>query len=179
MAKDLVRTRSYVQRFIEMKANLTAVSLRMQTIKSHEVMADAMKGVTKALVAMNKKINLPGLQKLMGEFMAENERAEITQEAIGDTLDDAFETEGAAGEEDRIVNQVLDELGVGMNQSVPEAPQGGAMQKAGKEDTRVTEPVAGGGGAGPASSNNNTNGGGGAPVDAGLSDLEQRLKNLK
>ena len=30
MAKDLVRTRNYVTRFIEMKTHLTAVSLKMQ-----------------------------------------------------------------------------------------------------------------------------------------------------
>ena len=35
-----------------------------------------MKGVTQALTKLNKKINLPGLQKIMAEFMRENERAE-------------------------------------------------------------------------------------------------------
>jgi hypothetical protein len=32
MAKDLVRTRNYVTRFIEMKTHLNAVSLKMQVI---------------------------------------------------------------------------------------------------------------------------------------------------
>eukprot|EP01035_Chromulina_nebulosa_P038594 gene38594-52139_t len=44
MAKDLVRTRNYITRFIEMKTHLNAVSLKMQTIKSHDAMAQAMKG---------------------------------------------------------------------------------------------------------------------------------------
>lgn len=155
LAKDLVRSRNYIQRFIEMKAHLTAVSLKMQTIKSNEAMADAMKGVTKALVAMNKKISLPGLQKLMAEFMTENERSEIAQEVVGDTLDDAFEEEGAGAEEDKIVGQVLDELGVGLGQAVPEAPKA-AVAKA-PEETRVEEPAS----------------------DVGVSDLEARLRNLK
>lgn len=34
MAKDLVRTRNYVTRFIEMKTHLNAVSLKMQVIVS-------------------------------------------------------------------------------------------------------------------------------------------------
>jgi charged multivesicular body protein 2A len=96
-------------------------------------MATAMKGVTKALTQMNKKINLPGLQKIMAEFMKENEKADITAEMIGDTLDDAMEEEGSAEEEELIVGQVLDELGVNMSQdmsSVPVGSVGGVKQEA-------------------------------------------------
>jgi hypothetical protein len=70
-------------------------------------MATAMKGVTSALTSMNKKMDLPGLQKVMNEFMKENERSEMIQEVLGDTLDDAMEEEGSAGQEETIVNQVL------------------------------------------------------------------------
>lgn len=124
MAKDYVRNKNYITKFIEMKTHLNAVSLKMQTIKSHEAMADAMKGVTKALVKINQKINLPGLQKVMAEFMKENERAEMTQEMIGDTIDDALEEDGTADQEDAIVNQVLDELGVGAVDASLTAPLG-------------------------------------------------------
>lgn len=85
-------------------------------------MAEAMKGVTKALGKMNKKINLPGLQKVMAEFMKENERADLTQEMIGDTLDDAMEEEGSAEEEEMIVNQVLDEIGINAALQTPSVP---------------------------------------------------------
>lgn len=102
-------------------------------------MATAMKGVTKALVSMNKKINLPGMQKIMAEFMRENEKADMTQEMIGDTIDDAMEEEGSEAEENAIVGQVLDELGINMSESVPDAPTGvkqasapAAEEKAGK-----------------------------------------------
>ena len=70
-------------------------------------MANAMKGVTKALTKMNKQTSLPGLQKIMADFARENEKSEIVQEAIADTLDDAMEEDGAAEEEDMIVSQVL------------------------------------------------------------------------
>jgi charged multivesicular body protein 2A len=122
MAKDLVRTRNYITRFIEMKTHLNAVSLKIQTIKSHQAMAEAMKGVTKALTSMNKKISLPGMQKIMAEFMKENEKFEVTQETIGDTIDDAMAEDGSAEQEDMIVNQVLDELGIGAAGEVPDAP---------------------------------------------------------
>jgi len=63
MARDLVRTRRYVKKFIMMKANIQGVSLKLQTLKSTDAMAQAMKGVTKALHQMNRQLNLPQIQK--------------------------------------------------------------------------------------------------------------------
>lgn len=39
MARDLVRTRQYVKKFIMMRANIQAVSLKVQTLKSQNSMA--------------------------------------------------------------------------------------------------------------------------------------------
>lgn len=47
LAKDLVRTRRYIQKFTQMRVQLQAVSLRMQTLRSNEQMATAMKGATR------------------------------------------------------------------------------------------------------------------------------------
>jgi charged multivesicular body protein 2A len=44
MAKDLVRTRRSTRKFMLMKANIQAVSLKIQTLKSQNTMAQAMKG---------------------------------------------------------------------------------------------------------------------------------------
>lgn len=44
MALDLVRTRRYVKKFMLMKANIQAVSLKIQTLKSQNTMAQAMSG---------------------------------------------------------------------------------------------------------------------------------------
>jgi charged multivesicular body protein 2A len=54
MAKDLVRTRRYVKKFMLMKANIQAVSMKIQTLRSQNAMAEAMKGVTKAMQNMNR-----------------------------------------------------------------------------------------------------------------------------
>ncbi len=93
-------------------------------------MSQAMRGVTKALVAVNKKMDIPALQKLMTEFMRENERAEFTQEAMGDAIDDALEEPGSADQENLIINQVLDELGIQAADKLAAAP------------TRTAEPAA-------------------------------------
>ncbi|CAG8828189.1 11588_t:CDS:2, partial [Dentiscutata erythropus] len=47
MAKDLVRTRRYIQKFQAMKTQLQAVNLKIQTLRSNQHMAEAMKGATK------------------------------------------------------------------------------------------------------------------------------------
>ena len=57
MAKDLVRTRRYVKKFISLRASIQAVSLKIQTLKANNTMAQAMKGVTKAMATMNKQVN--------------------------------------------------------------------------------------------------------------------------
>ena len=63
----------------------------MQTLKSTQAMADAMRGATKAMGAMNKQMNLPALTKIMREFERQNEKMEMTSEMMGDAVDDAFE----------------------------------------------------------------------------------------
>ena len=45
MAKDLVRTRNFVKKFILMRANVQAIALKVQTLKSQAAMATAMKGL--------------------------------------------------------------------------------------------------------------------------------------
>lgn len=65
MAKDLVRTRRYVRKFMLMKANIQAVALKIQTLKSQSTMAQAMRGVTRAMATMNRQLNMPQIQKIL------------------------------------------------------------------------------------------------------------------
>ena len=58
MAKDLVRTRKYIKKFTLMKANIQGVSLKIQTLRSQNAMAGAMKGVTMAMRNMNRLLAL-------------------------------------------------------------------------------------------------------------------------
>ena len=49
-AADLVRTRNFVKKFILMRANIQAVSLKIQTLRSQAAMANAMKGQCRDLL---------------------------------------------------------------------------------------------------------------------------------
>ncbi|PIO26803.1 hypothetical protein AB205_0221290, partial [Aquarana catesbeiana] len=90
MAKDLVRTRRYVKKFILMRANIQAVSLKIQTLKSNNSMAQAMKGVTKAMATMNRQLKLPQIQKIMMEFEKQTEIMDMKEEMMNDAIDDAM-----------------------------------------------------------------------------------------
>ncbi|KAI8622423.1 Snf7 family [Chytriomyces sp. MP71] len=118
MAKDLVRTRRYVQKFYQMRTQLQAVGLRIQTMSSNQAMADAMRGVTKAMRSMNKAVNLPQLTQIMMDFEKESDMMDMKEEMMNDAIDDNIDEEEDEGESDAIVNQVLDEIGINLNQSV-------------------------------------------------------------
>merc|ERR1719167_1596549 len=122
MAKDLVRTRRYVKKFMLMKANIQAVSLKIQTLKSQNAMAQAMKGVTKAMQKMNKQMKLPEIQKIMMEFEKQTEVMDMKEEMMSDAIDDAMGDEDDEEESDAIVTQVLDELGLQLTDQLTAVP---------------------------------------------------------
>ncbi|KAJ3116927.1 ESCRT-III subunit protein did4 [Phlyctochytrium bullatum] len=153
MAKDLVRTRRYIQKFYQMKTQLQAVGLRIQSMRSNQAMADAMKGATKAMRAMNKNVNMPEITKIMMEFERESEMMDMKEEMMNDAIDDVMDEEADEAEEENIVNQVLDEIGIGLSQSLADVPNTSLKQAATAESTR--EPIA---------------------ADA---DLQARLENLR
>ncbi|CAG2173963.1 unnamed protein product [Oppiella nova] len=140
MAKDLVRTRRYVKKFILMKANIQAVSLKVQTLRSQNAMAMAMKGVTRALQSMNKQMNLPQIQRIMADFERQSEIMDMKEEMMNDAIDDVMGDEEDEEESDAIVTQVLDELGVQLNQQLGDLPQ--AVGSLNPSATAAKTPVA-------------------------------------
>ncbi|XP_055606723.1 charged multivesicular body protein 2a [Uranotaenia lowii] len=172
MAKDLVRTRRYVRKFMLMKANIQAVSLKIQTLKSQNAMGEAMKGVTKAMTNMNRQLNLPQIQKILHEFEKQSEIMDMKEEMINDAMDDAMEDEGDEEETDAIVSQVLDELGLQLNDQLSGLPQAsGSLAVASGSKAPQAAAVGAGGAAGGS--------GAGTPVSDADADLQARLDNLR
>lgn len=122
-AKDLVRTRRYIQKFAQMKTQLQAVSLRIQTVRSNEQMMQSMKGATTLLGSMNRSMNLPALQRIAMEFEKENDIMDQRQEVMDDAIDDATGVDDEE-ESDEVVNQVLDEIGVDLSHAMGDTPMG-------------------------------------------------------
>ncbi|KAJ9470807.1 Charged multivesicular body protein 2a-like protein 2 [Diplonema papillatum] len=119
MAKDLVRTRKYCTQFYKMKAQMQALSLRLQTLNSTAEMANAMKGVTKTMKQMNSRMNIPAMQKIMMEFEMENEKMGMKDDMMNDAIDDVMDDDlDEEDETDAMVNQVLDEIGLDFSAKV-------------------------------------------------------------
>jgi charged multivesicular body protein 2A len=181
MARDLVRTRQYITKFIEMRSQLQGCALKLQTVKSHAAMAEAMSSTAKAMQKMNKAVDVPAINKMMAEFERENMKSEMMQEMMSDAIDDVMENDEE--EEDKIVGQVLDEIGIDMTEGIPNAPEmglgagissGSIKAKSGK--VALGEGV---GGDNVGTSGNDGGDAGGGAGDAALLDLEARLNNLK
>ncbi|WVW79858.1 hypothetical protein I302_101828 [Kwoniella bestiolae CBS 10118] len=187
LAKDLVRTRRYIQKFTQMRVQLQAVSLRMQTLRSNEQMATAMKGATRAMGQMNRSLNLPQIQKIMNDFEKESSTMDMKEEMMSDAVDDAMEDEdegeGEEVESDKILKEVLDEIGMSMNESLASAPTANPLANEPLQSSRVA--VAEGlasmpsGGADTPKGPGGGGGGGGGAMSADEADLQRRLDALR
>lgn len=125
-AKDLIRTKNYIVKFNSMKAQLQAILLRIQSVRSNQQMATSMRDATRLLLGMNKLMNLPQLSRIAQEFSKENDLMDQKQEFMDDAIDDAMEMdEDGLGEDeaaDEILTKVLDEIGVDLNTSLEDTP---------------------------------------------------------
>jgi len=148
---------SYIQKFYQMRTQLQAISLRIQTVRSNEQMMQSMKGATTLLGSMNKQMNLPALQRIAMEFEKENDIMDQRQEMMDDAIDDATGMEDEEESED-VVNQVLDEIGIDLGSALGEAPRG--LHSRAAPETRVAQAVGGG-------------------ADADDDDLQARLDSLR
>ncbi|KAG2377640.1 hypothetical protein C9374_009156 [Naegleria lovaniensis] len=129
MAKDLVRTRKHVTKMHKMQAQLQAISLKLTTLNSTNEMTQAMKGMTKTMTRMNKQLNLPEMQKIMQEFMKQNEMMDMKEEMMNDMVDDVMEDDEAEGEEEELVTQVLDEIGLDMSGKMGKTPNSKLLEE--------------------------------------------------
>jgi charged multivesicular body protein 2A len=70
--------------------------------------------------AMNRGLNLPQIQRIMNEFERESSmmdmKEEMMSEAVDDVMEDGEEDEEAEG--DKILQQVLEEIGIDVQQKV-------------------------------------------------------------
>ena len=106
---------------------------------------------------MNKAVDVPAINKMMAEFERENAKSEMMQELMGDAIDDALAEDNNEEEEERIVSQVLDEIGVSFGEEIPDAPMLGLSTHKESTPSKVAEPAG----------------------DPQLNELEARLNNLK
>ncbi|GMM49443.1 ESCRT-III subunit protein [Starmerella bacillaris] len=124
MAKDLVRTRNHIQKFYAMKTQLQTISLRIQTVRGNQQMAQSMLGASKLLGNMNRQMNLPQLSKIAMDFERQADIMDQRQEMMDDAIEDSMGNDEIDEDEEseEIVAKVLDEIGIDMSQQLGSVP---------------------------------------------------------
>jgi charged multivesicular body protein 2A len=107
---------------IKMKTQLQAVSLRLQTVKSQNAMATAIKGVARAMVRMNQQIDIKSMAGIIMEFEKQSELLDSKEEMIGDAMDDMMDVSDEEAETENVVDQVLEEIGIQLSSELGAAP---------------------------------------------------------
>lgn len=143
-AKDLVRTKGYISKFNSMKAQLQAILLRIQSVRSNQQMTMSMRDATRLLSGMNRSMNLPQLSRIAQEFSKENDIMDQKQEFMDDAIDDAMEDDELGEEEqvDEILGKVLDEIGVDLNSNMKDTPTNLPTQE--ETNPKVAQAIGGG-----------------------------------
>lgn len=104
-------------------------------MKSQQTMCKAMAGVTRSLQVMNAQMNMPAMQRMLMEYEKQSELMEFKQEMVDDAMDDIFEAENEEEKTESMVNQILDEVGIGLAGGMGSVPAGRAQQaQAAEED---------------------------------------------
>lgn len=67
---------------------------------------------------MNKQLDPMKVAKTMEEFSKANTKMEMSEELMSETLDSILDESGDEEEQDRIVSQVLDEIGIEIKDKV-------------------------------------------------------------
>ncbi|XP_014675366.1 PREDICTED: charged multivesicular body protein 2b-like [Priapulus caudatus] len=139
LAKQLVQLRKQKTRTYTMQSRVSAVGAQGKAMSSNMAMANAMSTTTKTMQGMNKTMDPMKVAKTMKEFEMANTKMEMSEEMINDTLDDILTESGDEEEEDAIVTQVLDEIGIEMTGKVAAAPTAGKGQLGELSKAEVTD----------------------------------------
>lgn len=122
-AKTLVQNRKNVEKFHKLKAQMNGISLQVTAVNGIGNMANVMKGVSGIMTKMNKQMNIPEMNHIMREYQKESEQLDLKEEIMGETIDDAMGMDDDEEESEDVLNQILDEIGVTLNQSLKAVPQ--------------------------------------------------------
>jgi charged multivesicular body protein 2A len=72
-----------------------------------------------AMASMHRGLNLPGIQKIMNDFEKESSMMDMKEEMMSDAVDDVMDEEENEEEEgDKILKEVLDEIGISLAHEV-------------------------------------------------------------
>jgi len=136
LAKQLVNLRKQKTRSHAASSKITSVGMQAKGMAAQVKMAEAMKDTTKVMGDMNKVMKPQDVMKNMQAFERESAKLGMSEEMMNDTLDDILNESGDEEEQDAIVSQVLDEIGIEISGKMAGAPQAQKGAVGGSEATK-------------------------------------------
>jgi len=122
LAKQLINVRKQKTRTYGATSKVQAVSSATKAMGANVKLAETMATTTKTMTNMNKMMNPTQVARTMQEFDMANTKMGMTEEVMNDALDDILTESGDEEEQDAIVAQVLDEIGIEVSGKVNAAP---------------------------------------------------------
>ncbi|PAV62424.1 hypothetical protein WR25_08568 [Diploscapter pachys] len=122
LARQLVQLRNQKTKSVAMGARISGIGAQQSNMYSMGKMADAMGKTVGVMKTMEKQMPVDKLAKNMRDFQMQQEKFGLTEEMMNDALDSILDEPGDEAEQDRIVAQVLDEIGIETNSQLAKLP---------------------------------------------------------
>merc|ERR1711993_54277 len=122
LAKQLIQMRKQKTRTYVVQSQIRGANSQSKVMGANVKLAESMGQTTKVMGQMNKMVDPQKMAKTMMEFERENAKMEMTEETMNDALDDILTESGDEDEEQSVINQVLDEIGIEIAAKVSDAP---------------------------------------------------------
>ena len=122
LAKQLIAIRKQRSRNLTTISKVTGIGNQMTTMQANVNMAESIGTATKAMGAMNKQMDVNKLAQTLQQFEKESNKMDMADEIMKDSLDDLLGESGDQDEQDAIVSQVLDEIGIEITGKLAAAP---------------------------------------------------------
>jgi len=125
LAKQLINVRKQKTRTYQASSRVQAAGSAAKAMGANVKLAETMATTTKTMGNMNKIVDPAQLSITMQEFEVANTKMGMTEEMMNDALDDILTESGDEEEQDQIVTQVLDEIGIEISGKMINAPKAG------------------------------------------------------
>lgn len=118
LSREYILYKNNILKLTRLKGQMSNIKQRIHMMKSHHEINRALVSLTNTMKAMNERMGLSNVTKIITEFEMETTKAE----SMSDVLDDAMTADIDEDEEDEIVESVLDEIGVTLANQLCKAP---------------------------------------------------------
>ncbi|CDR94012.1 flavoprotein domain containing protein, putative [Babesia bigemina] len=130
MAKDLVRNRKLALHYANMKSQMGGIMSQLQNAQSTNMMATSLKNVNKLIAKVSNKTDIAEFQTIIQSLGKESEVINLKLDVMAETLDNSLMDVDSVDEEEKIISQILEELGIDASASIPSV-NASTMQESG------------------------------------------------